>query len=237
MKRAIRAGKLVGLAKHRREDAKHTIAWRVGVDTPHQRYVAIGIVPTGGHGMPTVADLRREVAGRPLGSGTTAALSGSFGNMLNNISNLHTQDQIVDMAAPFFPTSTDRGMAALTQFVFGVINSWDDIKKVLVDKGVEFLIKGIDKAWQAVKNAATEFWNWLSVNWNLVIEIAMTLVGSVVGGMAGGFAGTIAGAEVGLLVGGPVGAVVGAGVGSLLASFGGATIGGEIGGAIGRAMR
>ncbi|KAK6346738.1 hypothetical protein TWF696_006850 [Orbilia brochopaga] len=185
----------------------------------------------------TVEDLKSQVAGRPLGSSTRGALSGSLDNVLNNMSNLHSQDQIFDMAAPFFPTNTDVGIAALTVFVRGILDNWDGLKEKLIKNGVQAIVKGIDMAWQAVKSAATEFWNWLSLNWDSIFEALLTAASGLAGSVAGGLAGGQLGAEVGLMVGGPVGCVVGAGVGSLIGVFGGSAIGLGIGKTAGRALR
>lgn len=71
----------------------------------------------------TLEDLERELAGKPLSEPIKAAMSGSINNILANIETLTTQSQILKTVAPFFPTTTEKGIAALTAFVHGIIDN------------------------------------------------------------------------------------------------------------------
>ncbi|KAK6525780.1 hypothetical protein TWF281_010824 [Arthrobotrys megalospora] len=180
----------------------------------------------------TLEDLERELAGKPLSEPTKAAMSGSLNNILANIGTLTTQSQILKTVAPFFPTTTEMGIAALTAFVHGIINNWLKIKQVLTEKGVEYLMKAIDTTWQSISSMNASFWNWLSSHWEKVLETALTAVGTALGGIGGTIAGLHLVARAGAaVIGGPVGIGV-----ALIGTALGTELGGEIGGAVGKAI-
>ncbi|KAK6336810.1 hypothetical protein TWF718_009598 [Orbilia javanica] len=180
----------------------------------------------------TLEDLERELAGKPLSEPTTAAMSGSLNNILANIETLSTQSQILKIVAPFFPTTTEKGITALTSFVYGIVNNWLKIKQVLVDKGVAYLMKAIDTTWQSISTMNASFWNWLSSHWEKVLETALTAVGTALGGIGGTLAGLHLVARAGAaVIGGPVGIGV-----ALIGTALGTELGGEIGGAVGKVI-
>ncbi|KAF3308156.1 hypothetical protein TWF173_001678 [Orbilia oligospora] len=180
----------------------------------------------------TLEDLERELAGKPLSDPTKAAMSGSLNNILANIETLTTQSQILKTVAPFFPTNTEKGIAALTAFVHGIINNWLKIKQVLMDKRVVYLMNAIDTTWQMLSTMNASFWNWLSSHWEKVLETALTAVGTALGGIGGTLAGLHLVARAGAaVIGGPVGIGV-----ALIGTALGTELGGEIGGAVGKAI-
>ncbi|KAF3904802.1 hypothetical protein ABW20_dc0104018 [Dactylellina cionopaga] len=182
----------------------------------------------------TLEDLERELAGKPLSDPTKSAMTGSFTSIMQNINSLSTQIQILKTVAPFFPTNTEKGMATLTAFVYGLINNWDKIKKVLVAKGVEYLMRVIDSTWQSLQNVTAQFWDWLSGHWEMVLEAALTAFGSALGGIGGGMA--VLKYATGLrLAGAAMGGPVTLGV-ALLATAIGTEYGAEIGSVVGKAV-
>ncbi|KAK6343433.1 hypothetical protein TWF730_011022 [Orbilia blumenaviensis] len=200
-------------------------------EPPPQRCTAVEIIAPDPPIM-TLEDLERELAGKPLSEPTKAAMSGSLNNILANIETLATQSQILRTVAPFFPTTTEKGIAALTAFVHGIINNWLKIKQVLIDKGVDYLMKAIDSTWQSISSMKASFWNWLSNHWEKVFETALTAVGTALGGIGGTIAGLHLVARAGAaVIGGPVGIGV-----ALIGTALGTELGGEIGGAVGKAI-
>ncbi|KAK6507592.1 hypothetical protein TWF481_006019 [Arthrobotrys musiformis] len=180
----------------------------------------------------TLEDLERELAGKALSEPTKAAMSGSLNNILANVENLTTQSQILKIVAPFFPTTTEKGIAALTAFVHGIIGNWLKIKQVLTDKGVEYLMKAIDTTWQSISGIHASFWSWLSNHWEKVLETALAAVGTALGGIGGTLAGLHLVARAGAaVIGGPVGIGV-----ALIGTALGTELGGEIGGAVRKAI-
>ncbi|EPS36586.1 hypothetical protein H072_9867 [Dactylellina haptotyla CBS 200.50] len=183
----------------------------------------------------TLEDLERELAGKPLSEPTKTAMTGSFNNLLQNIENMSTQTQILKTVAPFFPTTTERGMAVLASFVHGIIGNWSQIKDVLIKKGVDYLMLAIDAAWQSFQNMTTQFWDWLSGHWEEVLQTALTAVGGALGGIGGTMLGLHIAAGVRLGAAAAMGGPVALGV-ALIGTAIGTEFGGEIGGLVGKVV-